>query len=96
MLYDTGEQEYVRLEGEGAPQHRWLTPPTKPEPTAAAAGKKGGGGGSGGGGGKAGAGAGKGGGGKGKGGGVQKKRARKPKASKLQQPDAVKSADATL
>lgn len=31
VLYDTGEQEYVRLQGEGAPKFRWLTPPTKPE-----------------------------------------------------------------
>lgn len=71
VLYDAGEQEYVRLEGEGAPQYRWLTQPTKPEPTPA--GKKAGGAA----GGKAGGGAGA---GSSKAGREKKKRVRKPKA----------------
>ena len=28
VLYDTGEKEHVRLDGPGAPEHRWLTAPT--------------------------------------------------------------------
>ena len=31
VLYDSGEQEHVKLEGEGAPKYRWLSPPTRPE-----------------------------------------------------------------
>ena len=30
-MYDSGEQEHVKLEGEGAPKYRWLSPPTRPE-----------------------------------------------------------------
>ena len=28
VLYDSGEKEHVRLDGPGAPEHRWLTAPT--------------------------------------------------------------------
>ena len=37
VLYDGGEKEYVRLDGPGAPEHRWLTAPTtKPGEVSAA------------------------------------------------------------
>ena len=31
-LPNAGEKEYVRLEGAGAPEYRWLSPPTNPQP----------------------------------------------------------------
>ena len=37
VLYDSGEKEHVRLDGPGAPEHRWLTAPTtKPGEVSAA------------------------------------------------------------